>query len=97
MSDSGKDQQHPLYQRDRPLINSLMTKQEVTDLDLAELARLKIRYSGFPGARDIQRDLQIIIQQWNLTEEELFEKTRKIHYVGGIYQSRGKKEEQDWN
>lgn len=45
----GKDQQHPLYNRDRPLIDILLA-QDATDYNLSELARLKIRYQGFPGA-----------------------------------------------
>ncbi|HEY9798751.1 MAG TPA: DUF3288 family protein [Leptolyngbyaceae cyanobacterium] len=93
----GKDQQHPLYNRDRPLINNILQTQAPSDQDLAELARLRIRYQGFPGARDIQQDLDKVLQQWGLTESELFEKTRQIHQVGGIYKSRGKREEQDWN
>ncbi len=91
-----KDQQHPLYNRDHPSIISLLA-QEATDYNLAELARLRIRYQGFPGARDIQQGLDKILQQWGLTEAELFEKTRQLHDIGGIYKSRGKKEEQDWN
>jgi hypothetical protein len=92
----GKDQQHPLYNRDRPLIDILLT-QEATDYNLAELARLKIRYQRFPGARDIQQGLDKALQRWGLTEAELFAKTRQLHDLGGIYKSRGKKEEQDWN
>ena len=93
---SGKQQEHPLYNRDRPLVDNLLTS-EVTDYHLAELARLRIRYQGFPGATDIQKDLDKVLQQWNLTESELLAKTRSIHNIGGIYKSRGKKEEQDWN
>ncbi|AKG19941.1 DUF3288 family protein [Calothrix sp. 336/3] len=91
-----KDQQHPLYNRDRPLITSLLAA-EPTDLNLAELARLRVRYQGFPGARDIQQDLDRIMERWGLNETELFTKTRELHYLGGIYQSRGKKTEEDWN
>ncbi|MBO3461851.1 DUF3288 family protein [Aetokthonos hydrillicola Thurmond2011] len=91
-----KDQQHPLYNRDYPLVNNLLSQQP-TDYNLAELARLKIRYKGFPGARDIQQTLDKILQQWGLTEEQLYEKTRQIHNSGRIYTSRGKKEEEDWN
>lgn len=91
-----KDQQHPLYNRDRPSIDILLA-QEPTEYNLAELARLRIRYQGFPGARDIQQDLDKVLQQWGLTEAELFEKTRQLHDKGGIYKSRGKREEQDWN
>ncbi|MDZ7956668.1 MAG: DUF3288 family protein [Aulosira sp. DedQUE10] len=92
----GKDQQHPLHNRDRSTIDILLA-QEATDYNLAELARLRIRYQGFPGARDIQQDLDKVLQHWGLTAAELFEKTRLIHDMGGIYKSRGKKEEQDWN
>jgi hypothetical protein len=91
-----KDQQHPLYNRDRPSIDILLT-QDPTEYNLAELARLRIRYQGFPGARDIQKDLDKALQRWGLTEAELFLKTRQLHDIGGIYKSRGKKEEQDWN
>ncbi len=91
-----KEQQHPLYNRDRPLVNNLLNG-ELTDLNLAELARLRIRYQGFPGARDIQQDLEKVLLAWGLTEAELLERTRAIHNLGGIYKSKGKKEEQDWN
>ncbi|KAB8315578.1 DUF3288 family protein [Tolypothrix campylonemoides VB511288] len=96
MSNPNKDQQHPLYNRDRPIVENLLIG-EATDHNLAELARLRIRYQGFPGARDIQSDLDKVLQHWGLSEEELFEKTRSLHSVGGIYKSRGKKEEEDWN
>lgn len=92
-----KDQQHPLYNRDRPLIDNLLAA-DPTEFNLAELARLRIRYQGFPGARDIQQDLDKVMQQWGLTEAELYEKTRQIHAATRIYKSRGKKgSEEDWN
>ena len=95
-SSGGKDQQHPLYNRDRPLIDILLA-QDATYYNLSELARMRVRYQGFPGARDIQTNLDQVLQRWGLTEAELFAKTRQIHNQGGIYKSRGKKEEQDWN
>ncbi|MUL39203.1 DUF3288 family protein [Gloeocapsopsis dulcis] len=92
-----KDQQHPLYNQDRALINSLMTAAP-TDLNLAELARMRIRYNGFPGARDLQADLDRVMQTWNLTEAELFEKTRQLHASKSAYVSHGNKSEtEDWS
>lgn len=91
-----KEQQHPLYTKDTAIVNSLLNG-EASDFNLAELARLRIRYNGFPGARDIQANLDAVMQQWGLSEEELFRRTQAIHDAGGIYESRGKKEEQDWN
>jgi hypothetical protein len=91
-----QDQQHPLYHRDRTSINILLNQGQ-SEYNLVELARLRIRYQGFPGARDIQQDLDRILQLWGLTESELFDQTRQLHESGGIYQIRGKKGEEDWN
>jgi hypothetical protein len=96
MNEENKEQQHPQYNRDRPLLENLLVG-EPSDYNLAELARLRIRYDNFPGARDIQQDLDRVLLHWGITEAELFEKTRAIHAVGGIYHTKGKKEEQDWN
>ncbi|MFB2976663.1 DUF3288 family protein [Microseira sp. BLCC-F43] len=91
------DQQHPLYSSDRKIVDKIF-QQGPTDYNLAELARLKIRYNGFPGARDIQADLEKLLQQWELTEAELYQKTRQLHANSRIYQvSSNKKEEEDWS
>ena len=45
-----------------------------TNYNLVEVARLKIRYLNFPGARDIQHDLELILQQWEMNEERLSER-----------------------
>jgi hypothetical protein len=90
-----KDQQHPLWRADRDTVNSLLSG-EPSDYNLAELARLLIRYQGFPGARDIQADLQKVLQQWKLTEDSLYEKTRQIHAAAQVYKGRGSKRE-DWS
>lgn len=95
MAQEQKDQEHPLWNSDRQIVNSLLEGQP-TDYNLAELARLKIRYNGFPGARDIQADLEKVLQQWGLTEETLFEKARQIHTETQPYKGRGAKRE-DWS
>ncbi|MEG3861539.1 DUF3288 family protein [Microcoleus sp. herbarium12] len=89
-----QDQQHPQYKRDRATVDSLLGK-EPTDQNLSELARLIIRYKGFPGARDIQADLKKALQQWNHTEETLYEQTRKIHAKGEVYRKQ-KSDQEDW-
>jgi hypothetical protein len=81
------DQAHPLWRRDRTTLDTLIAEGE-TDYNLVELARLRIRYSHFPGARDIQGDLQKLLAKWGYTEETLLIKTRAIHSQGNIY--RGK-------
>jgi hypothetical protein len=92
---STKDQQHPLYADDRQIVNTLLNG-EPNDYNLAELARLRIRYRGFPGARDIQTDLDAILKQWELTEEQLFQKTRQIHQTAQVYRTRTSQRE-DWS
>ncbi|MGL5080579.1 MAG: DUF3288 family protein [Microcoleaceae cyanobacterium] len=89
-----KDQQHPQYRSDRTTINTL-PQSHPTEHNLAELARLKIRYKGFPGARDIQQDLEETMQRWGFTEATLFAKTREIHAKGQVYRSRSQDQE-DW-
>ncbi len=92
-----QDQKHPQEKGDREIVDRLL-HGEPNAFNLAELARLRIRYRNFPGARDIQRDLELILRQWQLTEEQLYEKTRQLHAAGQAYQRRSKGEEhQDWS
>lgn len=91
---SSQDQQHPQYHKDREIVNNLL-QQEPTDYNLVELARLNIRYRGFPGARDIQTDIAQAMQKWGLTEDNLYEKTRSIHAQGQVYK-KNQGEEEDW-
>lgn len=92
-----QDQAHPQAERDRVIVNRLL-KGESTDENLAELARLNIRYRNFPGARDIQKDLQFIFNKWNLTEDTLYAMTRQIHAEARVYHHlRVSDEDQDWS
>ncbi|MGA7935734.1 MAG: DUF3288 family protein [Kovacikia sp.] len=90
-----KDQQHPQWSSDRQIVNTLLAG-EPTDYNLAELARLRIRYRHFPGARDIQADLDKVLKQWSLSETTLYEKTRQIHAQAQVYKGRGSRRE-DWS
>lgn len=93
---SNLDQQHPRANKDSIVINNLLNG-EPTEHNLAELARLTIRYQGFPGARTMQQNLQRILSLWQLTEQELFAKTLAIHQKKEIYRDRFKTDQkQDW-
>lgn len=90
-------QQHPLAHRDRAIVNDLLSNPP-DDYKLCELARLRIRYRGFPGATDIQSDLDKVLQQWQLSEDELFQKTREIHNAKTVYRAQKTKgSEEDWS
>lgn len=92
-----QDQKHPQEKRDRALVDRLLAEGK-SDFNLVELARLRIRYRGFPGARTIQKDLDRLLTQWELTEAELFALTRQLHASGQIYRrSRNGEEAQDWS
>lgn len=67
-------------------MNQLLAVVQPGDYDLVELARLRIRYTGFPGAQDIWRDLEALLGRWHLSEAELFRQTRAIHRTGSAYQ-----------
>ena len=90
-----KGQQHPQWSSDRQVVNQLLAG-EPTDFNCAELARMMVRYRGFPGGRDIQADLEKTLKRWRFTEETLYEKTREIHAREAIYTVRTNKKE-DWN
>lgn len=92
---NSKDQQHPQSKSDRQVVDTLLNA-EPNEYNLVELARLRIRYQGFPGARDIQADLEKVLTQWGLTEAALFEKTRQIHAIGKVYKGRGSQRD-DWS
>ena len=95
-SNRSHDQQHPQEKTDRELINRLLA-EKATDFNLCELARLRIRYHNFPGAREVQQDLDRLLSQWQYDEAELFAKTRQIHSKGKVYQRQGSGEQQDWS
>jgi Protein of unknown function (DUF3288) len=92
-------QRHPQENIDRAIVNQLLESDPKEPMALAELARLLIRYRGFPGAAEIQANLAGILTKWQLTEEELFAKTRELHNREQIYQVKAKKyqEQEDWN
>ena len=97
MTQESLDQKHPQSKTDRQIVNGLLQiTTNPSDRNLVELARLIIRYRDFPGARDIQRDLQQILQTWQFTEEQLYQKTRAIHSTGSIYRRTATGEQQDW-
>ena len=92
-----RDQQHPQEKPDKEIVERLL-QQEPNDYNRAELARLRIRYCGFPGAREIQKKLDTVLQKWQLTEEEIFEFTRQLHQVGQVYRrGRDAQGQDDWS
>ncbi|MEO1339804.1 MAG: DUF3288 family protein [Cyanobacteria bacterium J06635_13] len=97
MSEGNVEQKHPQNRKDRLTVDQLLSvSANPGDRELVELARLIIRYRDFPGARDIQRDLHVALDNWQLTEDELYTKTRAIHAQGVVYRRNADGEKQDW-
>ncbi len=72
------DQNHPLYSTDRDHIDHLLGKDSPEDEDLVQLARLLLRYEGFPGALDLHEDMIKILKTWGLSREMLNARARKL-------------------
>ena len=72
------EQNHPLHEIDKGIIDSLIVKINPLDSDLINLARLINRYQNFPGESDLKRDIEKILNFWKISKEELFSKTRSI-------------------
>lgn len=91
-----RDQTHPQEEKDQKILDAL-AQQQITDFNLAELARLLIRYKNFPGAVGIHSAMENLLVKWSLTETTLYEKTRQIHQQVKIYQKqRLEEDQQDW-
>lgn len=93
---SNRDYLHPQYQKDRNLLNTIMSGT-ADKMNMAELARLRVRYDGFQGARDIQKDLDKVLENWGLTEAELFAKTRELHRTETVFTPTWIKKGEDWS
>jgi hypothetical protein len=63
-------------------VDSLLATQQPADGQLVDLGRLLMRYAGFPGALDLQDDLQKTLRLWGLSHAELNQRCRVI-WAGG--------------
>ncbi|HEY9614418.1 DUF3288 family protein [Allocoleopsis sp.] len=92
-----KDQQHPQEKNDKEIVDRLL-QEEPSERNYAELARLRIRYCRFPGAREIQKNLDALLQRWQMSEEQLFELTRQLHAQAQVYRrSSNSQGQDDWS
>ena len=76
------EQSHPLHAGDRDVVDRLMACEQPGDAELVDAARLLNRYQGFPGARDLQDDLERALRLWGLDREGLQERTRALWAAG---------------
>ncbi len=73
-----EEQNHPLYSIDRQNVDRLLAKEAPEDGDIVDLARLLLRYEGFPGASDLQDDMNKTLKLWGLNRDILNSKAREI-------------------
>ena len=76
------EQQHPLYGSHRELVDALLPTEQPVEAQLVDLGRLLMRYAGFPGALDLQADLEKTLRLWGLSRAELNQRCRAI-WAGG--------------
>jgi hypothetical protein len=81
-SEADAGQSHPLHSLDRATVDRLLAARTPEEADLIDAARLLSRYRGFPGAFDLQDDLQRAIQLWGLGPEDLRARARAL-WQGG--------------
>ena len=72
------EQTHPLHATDKYIIDSLITKEDLEDIDFINLARLINRYTNFPGEFEIKNDIEKILKFWKISKNQLFTKTKYI-------------------
>ena len=79
---SNDDQSHPLYSIDRDHVDRMLAKTSPEDRDLVDLARLFIRYEGFPGAADLHSDMIKTLNLWGISLDELNSKVKELWSLG---------------
>ncbi|MEB3105642.1 MAG: DUF3288 family protein [Cyanobacteriota bacterium] len=79
---SEQQQAHPLHALDRDVVDRLLAVVTPADEHLVDLARLLMRYQGFPGASDLQDDLAKLLRLWGLDCDQLHARTRAIWAAG---------------
>ncbi|MEB3168871.1 MAG: DUF3288 family protein [Cyanobium sp.] len=77
-----EEQNHPLHSSDRLTVDRLLTVTDPADEHLVDVARLLMRFQGFPGAQDIQDDLARLLRLWGLDRDRLQQRTRAIWAAG---------------
>ena len=80
--DEQQPQSHPLYATDRELVDQLLATETPAETELVNLGRLLMRYAGFPGAHDLQDDLDKTLRLWGLSREQLNARCRAIWAAG---------------
>ena len=80
--DPQQPQTHPLYATDRELVDQLLATETPAEAELVNLGRLLMRYAGFPGAHDLQDDLDKTLRLWGLSREQLYQRCRTIWEAG---------------
>ena len=75
-------QNHPLYSIDRENLDRLCAIDNPSSNNLVELARLRIRYQDFPGAEDLNSDMEKLLKKWNIDGDNLEATTRKLWSEG---------------
>lgn len=67
-----------LYHQDRARLDQMLATPKPTDLELIDLARLRIRYAADTPFTDIREDLQHLINAWGLCPDALYAATRDL-------------------
>ena len=76
------EQNHPLHAIDRQVLDALLAVEVPAEAHLVDAARLLNRYGGFPGATDLQDDLERLLRLWGLDRAVLRSRTRAIWAAG---------------
>lgn len=73
---------HPLHGQDRSIVDQLLQTTAPDAQQITDAGRLLIRYDGYPGAYDIQQDLQRCLIRWQMSRDDLNARCRSI-WAGG--------------
>ena len=72
----------PLYAQDREIVDRVLSHDQPTDLDIADMARLVIRYAVSDGGLDIPRDIATYCRARRITRHDLNSRARQLWESG---------------
>lgn len=73
---------HPLDGTDRPVVEALLAVEKPQDSDIVQASRLLIRHEGSCLSRDLYPALLEVLRRWNLSQEELNQRSRAVWASG---------------
>jgi hypothetical protein len=77
-------QHHPLYDRERLVVDRLLQATTPTSQDIVDAARLLTRFDGFPGHQDLTSDIIKAARSWGCQDRDDLNSRARVVWQRGF-------------